>query len=467
MQYQIISSKIFQNKEDKMKPFLVLTYINHFGENRTSSNRCHLNVYSIDLVNSQDQCLCFLEITYAPLEIINPNLQSSLSNKSHEDGQQKSITESSNLNSSSSNSIIDSGNTFSDKGIILNFLLAGSDRLVHSYNVTLNNNKQPANNPTSKIPSGVITSSTSSSLLQKTKISSSFTSAFVLLDVTSNNTDDHNFDSILLDLPSPILHYVTYHDTKAHISMIGCQNGYVRLHFVQMNKKERHTIHSSSSLYLDGPISCISIFSEGGMDHHSLMSNDEPLNKIQVLKDDGGEHTDESIIISEQLQHQHSTYFAVVGDSLGKLYVFEDLEKNLLFQPSKLNDGHQNNVNISVTAFDFFRKGRKQIFIGTYEGLQIYQRTSTMIASLNVNVNVSIQYPSSKSNYELLKTVRLPFPVYGVHCKDINEDGGMELLILTMKGFHIYAVDWAKVLIEKLKTLMRTATDQSIKILTE
>jgi hypothetical protein len=117
----------------------------------------------------------------------------------------------------------------------------------------------------------------------------------------------------------------------------------------------------------------------------------------------------------------------LIGDSIGKVYLFPDLQK----MSNAILLKNDNNAVFCIECFNIFCTGKKDILIGTSKNLQIYS--------------------FKDGKYELSHEISFPFPIYSLKCLDVNQDGCVEIVVLTMKSLHIMRPDLSDILLKKLE----------------
>jgi len=60
-------------------------------------------------------------------------------------------------------------------------------------------------------------------------------------------------------------------------------------------------------------------------------------------------------------------------------------------------------------------------------------------------------YSYIEDKYELVLEISFPYPIYSIKCFDINSDGCVEVVILTMKSLHILRPTVSDLLLKKLE----------------
>jgi hypothetical protein len=117
----------------------------------------------------------------------------------------------------------------------------------------------------------------------------------------------------------------------------------------------------------------------------------------------------------------------LIGDSIGKVYLFPDLQQ----MSNAILLKNDNNTVYCVECFNVFCTGKKDILIGTSKNLQIYS--------------------FKDGKYEFALEITFPFPIYSLKCLDVNQDGCVEIVVLTMKSLHVLRPDLSEILLKKLE----------------
>lgn len=130
----------------------------------------------------------------------------------------------------------------------------------------------------------------------------------------------------------------------------------------------------------------------------------------------------------------------VIGDAIGKVILFQNLSKSKLNEGIILKDSKE--TVLSIDVFDIFATGKEDIIVGTYSNILIYSKKD--------------------DKYELNQTIKMNYPVYGISCLDVNQDGCVEIFVVNMKNVMIFQPNGLDdLLIQKLNNYFKITDQQN------
>jgi hypothetical protein len=254
----------------------------------------------------------------------------------------------------------------------------------------------------------------------------------------------YEFLPSLMNLQGSALCIDMYESEHSQVTAIGYQNGFLQVLIKSKNGSTDGRLHDTPPLFLNGPVNSVKLFrcrpnNVPNCSHFLISRTIDIINEGTTQKQEG-------------LDDDLNCLNLVVGEAVGRVTVFRNVEKMLFNDPLVImpqifnnKNNHSSNEEHRIEDFsdlhsfdsvlcthiaDIDGDGLNEILVGTYsKNLLVFK------------VNMEMNSEKSSISFELYQKFKFPAPVYSLKTLDINSDGLDELFVCSMFHIHVMQPD--------------------------